>query len=925
MKETNHKKNNFWENNKYLFLAAGFAIAVMLLIFYCYNLVPFGNMTILRMDLYHQYGPLFAELYDRLTSHGSLLYSWESGLGGSFLGNFLNYLSSPLSFLILFFGHKNVTEAISLMIFLKAVLSSVTFAYYLKTSMHKNDASIAAFGVLYAFCGYFVAFYWNLMWIDAMYLFPLVILGIEKIIQQGKPSLYAISLALLFMTNYYMAYMVCIFSVLYFLTYYFSCHSVSSTFTVLEDGEKKPSLWKKLKNSIFLSSGVQFAFYSILSVLMVAVFILPLMEILSGSSATNGTAPTEFKKYFTVFDFLANHIAYSSPTIRSSGTDVLPNVYCGILTLLLVPLYLFCNQISTREKIANVALLGVLYFSFSVNYLNYFWHGFHFPNDLPYRFSFMYSFVLLQIAYKTLVHIRSFSGKQLLACGVGFLGFLILVEEITSKNITDLSLLISLLFAVGYVCILQAFKNEKFTVSTLSFLLACVVVSEVTLSNTNQYVMNQSKENYTADYDAFQAVKQKLDDYDKTPFYRMELTHLRTRMDPSWFGYNGVSVFSSMASETMSNMQSQLGMAGNFINSYTYHLQTPIYNAMFGLKYIVNNDSSVMNPEVYTELFSSDKFIAYQNEYALPIAFTASSNVQDFDASIFNKNPFEAQNDWFEKATGVSDVLTKIPISEIDYQNVIPFLPKDIQSGKLTFAKEFSESDGSFTLYFYPEKTQNVYLYLKSSKTGNADISAGISTKSVSTKDGYVIDLGRCYADELITVQIPILEKEERGTIDAYAYGLDLDAYKTGYEVLNRGALQITDFDETYIKGTILASNDQILYTSIPYDKNWTVYVDGVEVYSENVIQVSNSLLAVKIGSGSHTVEFKYSSKALKVGAGISITAIFLFLVLLVLKRKKPSPWNTLPQEKDADDVTHDDMLSDFLDLEVFVEDTKQN
>ena len=172
------KQSSFFKENKFIFISGLCALAVMVLVYFCYDLIPFGDMTILRMDLYHQYGPLFAELYDRITSGGSLLYSWESGLGGSFLGNFLNYMSSPLSWIILLFGHENITEAISTMILLKAVLSACTFSYYLKHSFRRNDITISAFGVLYAFCGYFVAYYWNVMWLDAMYLFPLIILGI---------------------------------------------------------------------------------------------------------------------------------------------------------------------------------------------------------------------------------------------------------------------------------------------------------------------------------------------------------------------------------------------------------------------------------------------------------------------------------------------------------------------------------------------------------------------------------------------------------------------------------------------------------------------------------------------------------------------------------------------------------------------------
>ena len=69
----------------------------MLVIYLCNKMIPFGENSILRMDLYHQYGPLFSELYDRVTSGESLLYSWNTGLGSSFLGNYFNYLSKALA------------------------------------------------------------------------------------------------------------------------------------------------------------------------------------------------------------------------------------------------------------------------------------------------------------------------------------------------------------------------------------------------------------------------------------------------------------------------------------------------------------------------------------------------------------------------------------------------------------------------------------------------------------------------------------------------------------------------------------------------------------------------------------------------------------------------------------------------------------
>ena len=181
---------SFIDENIYIAVAFLCASALMLLTYYIFDIIPFGQSTVLRMDLFHQYGPLFAELYDRLTDFKNMLYSWNTGGGGSFLGNYYNYLSSPVGGLIvLLAGHENVPEAIGVMVLVKNALSASVFAYFLKKSFGRNDFSIAAFGLLYSFSAFFIAYYWNIMWIDAMYLLPLVVLGIQNIINKRKCKL----------------------------------------------------------------------------------------------------------------------------------------------------------------------------------------------------------------------------------------------------------------------------------------------------------------------------------------------------------------------------------------------------------------------------------------------------------------------------------------------------------------------------------------------------------------------------------------------------------------------------------------------------------------------------------------------------------------------------------------------------------------
>ncbi len=867
-----------YEKNRFVLLSFVTAIAIWILIAFCYDMAPFGDITILRMDLYHQYGPLFAELRDRLVSGGSLLYSWQSGGGGSFLGNFFNYLSSPLSLLVLFFKHINITDAIAIIIILKCALSAASFTYYLKASdeFKKHNPITAGFGLLYAFSGYFIAYYWNVMWLDGMLLLPLIVLGIERIVNDKSPKLYVITLALLIISSYYMGFMVCIFAVLYALTYYFG----------------KYGFEKRL-----IRAGGNFICFSILAAGISAVCLYPTLHALKACSATSGTFPSDASTYFNIFDFLANHMASLEPTIRSSGEDVLPNIYCGIATVMLAILYLYIKSIPIKEKISRALLLVFLFLSFDINVLNYIWHGFHFPNDLPYRFSFMYSFVLLTVAFKALIRIRELKGKDLLNIGLGTCVFIVLLEELGSKNVNTATIIVSLVFAVLYTIVLSLLNNKKFLASSVACLLFCCMFAEIAIANTDHYDIDQPKTNYASDYTVFREIKNKLDEREGNDFYRMELTDLRTRMDPSWYGYNGVSAFSSMAYEKTANLQYNLGMFGNYINSYTYNPQTPVYNAMFGIKYLVNNSEKIkLNDKIYTQVTSNEKFTAYENKYSLPIAFCVSNNIENWNSS-FN-NPFETQADFIEKATGVSGVFDTLVPTEINYSNLNEFGDDEIMTGNYMFSKTSVGESSSFTLTFTPEKDQNVYVYVKSDDVDTItvrDLDGNLQIDQ-DVDEEYILDIGECKANKPIFIDIPVAETAS-GYVDAFVVGLNTEKFEEAYKIMKSGSINMTEFSDTGFKGTVDAAEDCILYTSVNFDDSWEIMVDGKALTYDDVIQIGDALFGIKLTAGEHKIIFDYQPKGLKQGAIISVISAALVIILLFIpddkKIKLPSGKNS--------------------------------
>lgn len=888
-------KNKVFDN-KYTLISGGIALFVIMLVYFCYEIIPFGDRTIYRMDLYHQYGPLFTELYDRLVSGESLIYSWNTGLGSSFLGNFYNYLSSPISLIVLIFGHKNTFEAVAAMIAIKCVLSSMSMANYLKKSQDINSLYGSAFGILYAFCGYFIAYYWNVMWIDAMYILPFIILGIERIIDTGKTRTYFFALILAIFSNYYIGFMLCIFSCIYFI-YYYVC-------SLDEITKKKKQLPKgelfidKLANSFFLRSGLKFTFASLGAVTVLLFMIVPLAYVLQSSSATTGSAPTESEFYFNIFDFVSNHLASLEPTIRSSGEDVLPNVYCGILTVILLPLYMFSNKISSTEKAASAVLLAVMYFSFNLNYLNYFWHGLHFPNDLPYRQSFMYSFILFVMAAKVLKNIYEFNKKQILTVGMAIIAYIVLVQQTPSNKVLDSTVYISIVLVFLFTIVLGLITSKKNQAFALSVMLVCSVAAESITANTDHYVANQTKESFSSDYDDFKALQNEIDKNDESLFYREEVTKNRARMDPSWYDYNGVSIFSSMAYEKVANLQKYIGLYGNKINSFTYNPQTPVYNSMFSLKYLYDKSDYLVEGEYYTLKDSNSTFTAYENNYMLNIAYPVSKDILDWDASDID-NPVIAQEELFKASAGIDGVYERIEDFEIIYGNILSLDRELINTGSFVMNKISDEFNGSITIELTAKDNRNIYIYVYSRNLDTVSILSPNYSNTMNVLDGYILDIGKHEIGDKISIEMPLKDDVSYANVDFAAFNVDQEKFVQGYEKLKNGQLEYTKFDDTIIEGSFVAEKDEVLFTTIPYDIGWNVYIDGEKVKKDDLVKISDSLLGIKITRGEHSIKFIYQAKFLNetlIISGIFILLLFVRFILrekqlLIYKNKKETLW----------------------------------
>lgn len=866
------KTYKIFYKNRYVFLTTVLATACIAVIYVIFSVFPFGSITVMRMDLYHQYGPLFAELYDRIVEHKSLLYSWITGGGSSFLGNYLNYLSSPLSFLIFLFDKEDISYAITFIVAFKCILSATSFSYYLKKSFNKDNYFLSVFGILYAFSAYFLAYYWNVMWLDAMIMLPLIALGIEKIFKTGDIKLYTVSLVILFFANYYMGYMCCIFAVLYFFVCFINTYSNDGKLNENAVYEKKYST-KALMNNVFINRGVKFAFASIIAALICAITLVPVFMILKNSSATSGTFPQTFKSYFDLLDLITSHFALLETTIRSSGDNVLPNIYTGILTFILLPLFLVNNKIKLKEKATYVVLIIFFVFSFNNNCAEYIWHAFHFPNDLPYRYSYMYSFIIAVMGYKTILNFKGIKVKDIAYTGLAIISFVIVCQKFLTNKMTNSTIYATIIFVTLWCGFLFLLKNKNAQKKTVSFVLVTFILCETIISSIVGLPLNQDNKNYKENYKTYTDAINYIDNKD-SGFYRTELCYLNTRMDPAYYGYNGISVFSSMAYESYSQLQSSLGMQGNKVNSYTYNTQTPVYNMMFNIKYLIQTDvslapSSNLYKKIYTT--SNKKSNVYESKYNLPIAYCVNSKIDDWVTD--EGNPFEIQSDFVKLATGYSNLFKPIEYNSTDFDAVSG---DDVtENGTYWLEKSDSSSNyGTETVSLSPTIDGNLYLYVKSSDLKTITVnSEKVSDITQSMEDAYILDLGYHNKGDEVLVSLDASKMESESTsFDFYCYTADDTVVKNMYNSLTGNSLNVESYSDTTIKGTVKAKENCYLYSSIPYDDGWSVYVDGKKA---ETFEIGGTLLAIELTPGQHKIEYKYFPVGFLYGIIISAVTVF--------------------------------------------------
>ncbi|MBR3770332.1 MAG: YfhO family protein [Lachnospiraceae bacterium] len=848
-KRLNRKDWAKWEERLPLMMAFFIPLFIGIVVCIDHGVYPFGDRSILKVDMYHQYAPFFSELREKLQGGESLMYSFDIGLGADFISLYAYYLASPLNWLLLLCPAKYILEFMLILTLLKLALSGLTFGYYLKCHYKINDLALSVFAASYALSGYVAAYSWNIMWTDCIVLFPLIILGVERLVKEGDGRLYYVALAVSIISNYYISIMICIFLVLYF-----------GIIWLEQDGGKIKALFN-------------FAWYSLLAGGTGAILIIPEAIILGGSGSGTIKFPETMEWYYNLIAQASRHLLMA----ESNTTQVphWPNLYCGVFVLLLLVLYVLNGGIPWQQKVKRLILAALLYVSFANNILEFIWHGLDAPDSLPGRQAFLYIFLLIVLSYEAYIYIQETKFWQVLValaadCVLLFAAFktysgtdLAEKHEFVAEAESGFSFLgvgfnqfdITAIFLLCYGLMFVLFVvGKKSTRQLMGTFILLFILTELTVHFDTEGLGTTSRTSYMADYEDYKNVLEIAKEREKASsdtgavFYRVEQMERRTKNDSAFYNFPSATQFSSLMNIDVSHIYQYIGMEGGK-NFYCYNGATPLFSAMLSMKYQIA-DSALEESPFRTLVASSGDAYLYENTYSLPLGYIV---------------PETAVTEWEYKGKS-------------DFENINGLAAYMGAQGSFLVPVSTTDEEGVTTL----EVLQDGYYYMSRGKidfdTLTMESSDGRSKSYAKASHSYFLDLGYAKTGDVIRVK-----NNEKETLSTQGYFVNVNALEEAYDRLNTQTMQLTKNTITEIEGTIDVTEAGYFVLSIAKEPGWTLYVDDVETEAETF---GEAFFATYLEEGEHFIRLSYETPGLAMGAVVSGICILAFVATVTLKHQ---------------------------------------
>ena len=889
------------------------AIATGIVIYKKKEISPYGSNDILSIDLWGQYFPMYRKF---ALDHGfsEAMYNWSGALG---FNNWVQNAFYTRSIFLIPFGLVPLAKCITyidIAALLRFGLGAAACQLYAEYKFKSKSPLIMVASVGYGLCSYATAFIMQFMWTDGLFLAPLVLLGLEKMMNGKSPLMYVIMLALTIYTNFYTGFGVCLFTGFYFIAEWFKREYTD------ENGKK---LCGKANIKARLALFGRFSLYSVIGGLLTAFIILPTLKGLSITESAN-EGRFDFKQWYHT---LAENISAMLPTTPASLEYGVANIAVGLFAFILIPLYFMNTEIKPKDKLLTGGFLGVLYAGLNYNPMDWLFNGFHFPNQLPGRWSFLFSFAIAIVASNGIAKRNGIKLTSIIASMIiamfftGYAKFGNPSQEKLDKLSYWNELIIVFAILMAFSIIFGYFsqymdkqaeklaktaetedkklseKEEKsaklykakagglrFCAFATSLLLSVAMTEEICRNNVN-VATSDNGGILVSDMDTFIKVSESLYKYGtkydsgKNEFYRIEVNDGWT-FNTSMIGdFKGIGYYGSTLNHEVYDLLRDMGnriYANNV--STVYNNSSLFQNSLFGIKYIIDRGRyfESRSGKGYELVDTNPDCLVWENKTPFPIAFSASREILTAQITPDNVQAVNDQNDLLNKICGSeTNVFEHIDPADFTNDNA------DIDtSNGIWMYHDFTRIDENLpvTVTWLYIVQDDMPIYLEHNFNGGQ-----------LTVNGNIFDLGsekfRCIGSYAPGTELRIeyiTDDIGRGSFGLDLYRFNMDKWNSIYDSVKANGLEVSSFKNTKIKGSLNASEAGLVMTSIPQDGGWTVYVDGKKTSNFKVL---GTLIGFNVGAGNHDIEFKYHVPLFK--AGFLLTLLALAALVLCLRIRK--------------------------------------
>jgi len=825
-----------------------------------------GRFIFLQGDALGLYMPVVKSFLRDLLAGESLSYTWSMSMGQNPSLCYAFYAWNPFNLLYVLFPFLDENVVAAMIYILKTGLVAWAFQKFSVKVLKREGIESIVFSVFYAMCAFHITYnIWIVTWIDALYMLPLLGILIYRLNKEGKWLELVIGYAYLFITQFYTAYIVGIFTFLFMLAVWIAY------------GEKKKRLVIMVKyiGSVLLAVGISAVIW-----LPTLIFILQ----------NNGQAVEEF------IPLTANilSVLYNMSWGQAQGMDgIYPYIYCGIPTLILCVLYFINGHIKRKEKIC-AGVLGVFLLVCMLFLPMYkFMHAFDSPDMLGYRFTFLLSFLMCAIACRQSRYLKEVTLKTLwivmaiLVCIYGVIIFrearVVLEQETALWIVIAGNAVLVVIWLLIYFFGIRQTKNALLTVVLILF----VTVAEAA---SNGYVVGMennvsaTERGYQVYKDSIEAGVAMIDDDD---FYRVRyLNDFLPYNSDSWFGYNGISDFSSSRNVVLQETMEKLGHMSSR-NVIADAGNTPVTDMLFGIKYVING----IYP--YMMALEMPSPTVTENPYALSLGYMVEEDIINYNMD--SSNVFDNLDSLLSNMTGEEiDCFTPIPEEMISINANNAWYREE--NGLILVGKEEGEEVGSIDYSVENSAGKVGYVHFQRDyydRMADSPILLGGDENSVVENGMLTTSYAKLLLENENGLGVSIAFYPATAKVTDYRQAnfcyYNQEDLEKAYDVLSSNQMLVEEYGNGYVDAKVTVSEDRtVLFTSIPYDDAWTVYADGVKIPTHAV--VGNAFLALELEPGEHELEFRYKAPGVAAGKGIAAASAGIFALFLIsdyIKKRK--------------------------------------